>query len=73
MTFLTRQKAAEHLKSVGIPVKGDGLKDHASRGTGPAYTIINGRALYRREDLDAWVAAQAARPVRRRRTDSQVA
>lgn len=68
MNLMTRAGATDYLNNHyrGI-VKGDGLKDHASRGTGPKYSIVNGRACYRREDLDAWIEQQAARPVIRRR------
>lgn len=66
MRFLTRKLAAEYLNRIGVPIKGAGLKDHANRGTGPKYAIINGSALYMHKDLDEWVAAQASRSVARK-------
>jgi hypothetical protein len=33
------------------------LAHHARRGTGPKYFIFQGRAFYRRTDLDVWKAA----------------
>jgi hypothetical protein len=73
MRYLTREKAAEYLNCAGVPVRGAGLKDHANRGTGPEYALINGRALYTQESLDRWVADQAARPVLRRRAHAEQA
>jgi len=65
--FKTRNGAAQYLTGVlGHEVTAQSLADRAHDGTGPAYAIINGRALYKVEDLDAWVAEQAARPVLRR-------
>lgn len=66
MRLRTREEAAAYLNEQGALIKGDGLKDHASRGTGPAYSIVNGRAVYTEAALDAWIAEQMARPVRRR-------
>jgi len=64
--FLTRRLAAEHVTSQGVKTTEQGLADKASRGGGPKYSIINGRAVYTKTDLDAWIAEQAARPVVRR-------
>jgi hypothetical protein len=66
MQYLTRPRAAEHLTSCGAETTAQGLADRASKGTGPRYSIINGRALYTKADLDTWLAEQAARPVVRR-------
>jgi hypothetical protein len=65
--FKPREIAAEYLSSKGIPTTAQGLADKASRGLGPRYAIVNGRAVYTQEWLDAWVAEQAARPVVRRK------
>jgi hypothetical protein len=66
-TYLTRADAREDLKvRHGIELGKTGLENMASDGTGPKYVRIAGRALYTREWLDAWVAAEAARPVVRR-------
>ncbi len=59
MIFFTRLRAAEFLSAAGIPVKPASLADMASRGVGPKYRILNGRAVYREEDLLAWIEAQA--------------
>jgi hypothetical protein len=65
-TYLDRDGARDYLREGGVRIGDNALKDHASRDSGPAYRVINGRALYLREDLDAWVAEQAARPVMKR-------
>ena len=36
------------------------LADWASKGTGPAYVMVGGRAFYFREDLDIWIASRRA-------------
>jgi hypothetical protein len=67
MQYLIRQLAADYLTKNGVKTTAQGLADRASDGTGPAYSIINGRACYTASALDAWLEAQAARPVLRRR------
>lgn len=67
-TYLPRRAARSYLQDThGVPLGGTALENMASDGTGPKYVLIAGRALYTREWLDAWVAAEAARPVARRR------
>lgn len=68
MRYRTRQLAAEFLTAqTTIRITEQALADKAHRGTGPKYTIVNGRALYTEGDLLTWVSDQAARPVIRRR------
>lgn len=64
--YLLRRRAAEYLGDRGIPTTAQALADQASRGAGPKYSIVRGRAVYTAEDLDSWLAAQIARPVTRR-------
>jgi hypothetical protein len=64
--YLLRKRAAEYLGERGIPTTAQALADQASRGAGPKYSIVRGRAVYTAEDLDSWLAAQIARPVIRR-------
>ena len=64
--YLLRRAAAEYLGERGIPTAAQALADLASRGTGPRYAIVRGRAVYTAEDLDSWLAEQIARPVIRR-------
>jgi len=72
MQYKSRTDAADYLTNTkGVKTTAQGLADKASRGEGPAYTIINGRALYTEEALDQWVAEQAARPVVRRKAREQ--
>ena len=64
-----RKLAAEYLNSRGIKTTEQGLADLARRDRGPKYGIVNGRAVYTEVDLDAWIAAQLARPITRRSRD----
>lgn len=54
-TFLTRRDAAALLREAGVPVRDSTLESTASNGQGPKYSIVNGRALYVRADLEAWL------------------
>lgn len=65
--FKTRDRATEYIADKGIPVQHRTLGDMASRGIGPRYALINGRAVYRDKDLDAWIEEQFSRPPQRRR------
>lgn len=58
--FLTRKAAAEYINSTGVPMTECGLANHASRGTGPKYSMVNGRAIYRRSDLAPWLTPSEA-------------
>jgi hypothetical protein len=61
MALLIRKDAAEYLtKKSGVPFKPEGLAALATKGTGPAYSFVNGRAVYETEALDQWLAAQLA-------------
>jgi hypothetical protein len=71
--FLTRQQAADDLTSMGKRTTSQGLADMAHNGEGPHYSIVRGRALYRREDVEAWLKAEfecGARKTVRARTVS---
>jgi hypothetical protein len=59
--YLTRRKATAYLNEVrGVPTGEHTLEMLAGKKLGPRYAMINGRALYTEENLDAWVDAQAA-------------
>ncbi len=75
MRFRNRSSAATYLNDEkGVPTTAVGLANLASRGRGPNYSIVNGRALYTEADLDAWIAEQSARPLlKRTRRDRDVA
>lgn len=75
-TYLDSAGARDYARSRGVPIGDNALKDHRRRGTGPRFVMINGRVLYTRESVDAWIAAEAARPPtrrQRRRVVEQVA
>jgi hypothetical protein len=63
--FMLRGPTAEYLSSKveGSTVTPTALANMASKGEGPEYHIINGRACYTKEACDRWIAEQAARPV----------
>ena len=41
------------------------LADWATKGIGPGYVMVGGRAFYFREELDAWINSQGRSPSRR--------
>jgi hypothetical protein len=56
-----REEAAEYLtKRSGVPFTASALAARATKGTGPRFSIFNGRALYSDEALDEWLAAEMA-------------
>lgn len=67
IVFLDREQQREYLQGRGVKLAKNALADMASEGTGPTYTIINGRALSTIEWLDAWLAEKSAKAVRQRR------
>ncbi len=57
--FLPRDDAADYLsRKLGVRVTPTSLEQRATRGTGPAFRIALGRAVYSRATLDDWAAAQ---------------
>lgn len=70
-SYLDAAGARDYIRARSVPIGDNALKDHRSRGTGPRYTIINGRCLYTREWCDEWIEAQASRPVRRGRRSAE--
>ena len=56
-----RDGAAEYLtERSGVLFTGAALAARATKGTGPAFAIFNGRALYSDEALDEWLATEMA-------------
>ena len=41
------------------------LADWATKGIGPRYVMVGGRAFYFRQELDAWISSQGTSPSRR--------
>jgi hypothetical protein len=70
-SYLDRKRATKCVRDEGVQLGDTALANLASDGKGPKYAIINGRALYRREDILAWIAEQASAPPRVRRTRNQ--
>jgi hypothetical protein len=67
MKFMDRQAATQFLREQGVKLADGALRDMASRGVGPTYAIVYGRAVYKAEALRAWLEAEAAKPLRPRR------
>ena len=61
--FLSRAEAAEYVQSHGLPLARGTLQKYATTGEGPRYHKFGQRCVYRREDLDAWIATKLGRPV----------
>jgi hypothetical protein len=61
--FLSRAEAAEYVRSHGLPLARGTLQKYATTGGGPRYHKFGQRCVYRREDLDAWMATKLGRPV----------
>lgn len=61
-TYLTRQEAAEYLKSLGIPCKKTTLQKYATLGGGPEYTKFGKMVLYTRPSLNTWVDSKMSAP-----------
>jgi hypothetical protein len=54
-----REGAAEYLtERSGVLFTAAALAARATKGTGPRFSIFNGRALYSDEALDEWLAAE---------------
>jgi hypothetical protein len=57
--YLDRNTATGVIREQGVPLGNTALANLASDDRGPQYSIINGRALYKREDLLKWISDQA--------------
>lgn len=54
--FLSRDEASAYIRSLGLDCPNQYLAYLAHQGAGPRYTKWGRRTVYRREDLDAWIA-----------------
>ena len=61
-TFLDRREAADYLTGRGLRVSKNTLQKWVTTGGGPAYRRFGLRAVYLREDLDAWASAKLSAP-----------
>lgn len=57
-SFLVRDRAAQAISDIGIPTTKTTLENLAVRGQGPPYSIVNGRAVYKRSDLFRWIESR---------------
>lgn len=67
--YLNRKSATDFIREQGVQMGNTALANLASNGGGPKYAVINGRALYQRDDLLKWIAEQASAPPRTRRAE----
>ncbi len=61
-SYLDRREAADYLTARGLRVSKNTLQKWVTTGGGPAYRRFGLRAVYLREDLDAWAAAKLSAP-----------
>jgi hypothetical protein len=61
-SYLERPAAAEYLTSKGLRVSKNTLQKWVTTGGGPAYRRFGLRAVYTREDLDAWAQSKLTAP-----------
>jgi hypothetical protein len=60
--FLERSEAADYLTSKGLRVSKNTLGKFATTGGGPVYQRFGLRAVYTRQNLDAWADAKLSAP-----------
>jgi hypothetical protein len=60
--FLERSEAADYLTGKGLRVSKNTLGKMATTGGGPIYQRFGARAVYTRENLDAWAAEKLSAP-----------
>jgi len=60
--YLERPAAAAYLTERGLRVSKTTLQKWATVGGGPLYRRFGMRAVYLREDLDAWASAKLSAP-----------
>lgn len=60
--FLERSQAAEYLTARGLRVSKNTLQKWATTGGGPTYQRFGLRAVYTRQNLDAWADAKLSAP-----------
>jgi hypothetical protein len=61
--FLTRDRAAEYLRSKGIPCQKAYLAKLATVGGGPVFRRLGSRTLYQAQDLDDWIMRRLSDPI----------
>jgi hypothetical protein len=60
--YKNRAQSTAFYRALGVQMGDTSLAEMASDGRGPAYAVINGRALYTEQDLLTWLAEQAKQP-----------
>lgn len=61
-SYLERTEAAEYLTARGLRVSKNTLQKWATTGGGPTYQRFGLRAVYTRQNLDAWADAKLSAP-----------
>jgi hypothetical protein len=70
---MTRREAAAYLTEIGCPTSEKTLAMKAWRGGGPLYSLVGGRAIYAKVDLDEWVASMTSLKARTRAEHEDIA
>lgn len=60
--YLDRCEAAAYLAAQGLPVAKNTLQKLVTTGGGPIFRRFGHRAVYLREDLDAWASSKLTAP-----------
>jgi hypothetical protein len=60
--FLSRKEAAEFIVNRGLPITKNTLDKMATLGGGPVHRKFGLRAVYRPEDLVAWIDGKLSKP-----------
>jgi hypothetical protein len=53
--YLTQDAALAYIRAKGIPVAVNFFRGRRSRGNGPPTHYFGARAMFRRDELDAWI------------------
>ena len=55
--YMTDKEAAAYLTSLGVKFSAGTLQKQRVKGSGIPFVKLNSRVRYRKEDIDAWLAA----------------
>ncbi len=63
--YIDRDRIRDHIRSRGVPIGDNAVKDLWAKRRGPRSVIINGRRLSTVEWVDTWIEEQANRSLER--------
>lgn len=62
--YLSREEAAKYVTDMGLHLTKNTLQKWVTVGGGPVYRRFGHRAVYLKEDLDAWIEKKMSQPAR---------